>query len=118
MAIIVHGRSTTKFRLPAEKGLANARTLIIKLLSKRECADWTRRVDATDILQDRAAADAGLTAMLGEIVTGWENIPGDFSPEGLADAFTQPEWYALFTLLPRGMTVEPDELKKSVSPAL
>jgi len=113
MALTVYGDGTAPVILQNEAGKPKPRTLRIKFLSKREIRAWQKRVQAAREIDDVDARDAAYEAALAEVVTGWENIQGEFSIAAIADHYTLPEYMALLELIPMAMVPGADDAKKS-----
>ena len=115
MPLTVHGDRPAKLILDADLAKEKPRTLLIKFLSKKEVRVWQKRFDDCSRIDAIDTRDAAYDALLGEVVTGWENIAGDFSIAAISEHYTLPEFMELMRSIPHAMVPGADDLKKSVS---
>lgn len=112
MSITIHGDGTALAVLPRDLGKEKPRALRIKFLSKRQVRVWQKKVEAAKVIEDTDARDAAYDAALAEVVTGWENIDGEFSIAAISDAYTLPEFIDLLYIIPAAMLPGVEDLKK------
>ena len=112
MPITVYGDTPAKLILPQDRTREKPRTLLVRMLSKKEVRAWQRKLDQADHITDLEHRDKAYDECLAEVVAGWENITGDFAVELISERYSLEEFFQVLNNIPRCMTIGPDDLKK------